>query len=139
MQKLQRYFQWQQQKIKALKMIINLSKKSKKPIFLIRNLEIIVTSFVNFACADFAQHQQSFSQSSKLIGIVLCCQYLNERFAQYLQCKKIKFIIRSYQCLKLLTVHYASILDAGSICIMQTTSALYSNAVFLIVFAVLTT
>ena len=35
----------------------------------------------NFACADFAQHQQSFSQSSKLIGIVLCCQYLNERFA----------------------------------------------------------
>ena len=59
-------------------MIINLSKKSKKPIFLIRNLEIIVTSFVNFACADFAQHQQSFSQSSKLIGIVLCCQYISE-------------------------------------------------------------
>ena len=52
-------------------------KEIKKPIFRIHNLEIIATSFVNFARTDFAQHPQSFSQSSLLIGIVLCCQCLN--------------------------------------------------------------
>ena len=54
-------------------------------------------------------------------------------------CFYIEFIMRSVDALKVLTVHYASIFDAGTICITETASALYGNSGFLIVYAIFTT
>ena len=71
------------------------------------------------------------------VGLQLFRYRINKE--EYITMQCIKFRIRSYDNLKLLTVHYASILDTGSIGIIQTASTLYTDAVFLVVFAIRTT